>query len=550
MSYPRVIQPLIIEDEVDAKEYYEAVLADPIAKGEVAPPRFAFSYEEGQRLLNENVIYHLVILDLRLPESPGLPPMASVDLGLKLLEQCAHRDAYPIPVLLVISGHLDQTNQRYLDTQVRNRFAYGRVLVKSNNLEDELLTAVRDAERYCSVGIHVRDGGELRYPTLSPRDEDLLRRCVLQNEERVGVDLEWWAAEYMRPTGEFKECKGWTKTLMGRFVLSRGIGLSRPTFFKLSPDGGAEQLSREAQILGHKLSHIKVQSALVAGDRSVLVTEKVGESNEPPISLETFLGRPAEQIQETLAAIVADVVTQVRSLGEVTPDQGRVSRLVWKGHDRARILNEWKKYASANKSLGVDPDFDPTTALDTLAASDSPVQHHVQTCLHGDLNITNIAIDELPSGPRAYIFDASGCVAGVNVRDLAMLEVTALLHQSCDGEDSLVQHCSAFYRDSVEPPAEIDFSAGTNRARNTTRLLVEIRKQALAQTTPTVYALMVYDQALLQLGGLEWLSGNKICSPSDAVHLVWLAAKWLPRVAPHLFGAIRPDVDRVQTDKE
>jgi len=423
-------------------------------------------------------------------------------------------------------------------------------LVKSNNLEDELLASIRDAERYCGVGIHVRDGGELRYPTLSPRDEDLLRRCVLQNQERVGVDLEWWAAEYMRPTGEFKECKGWTKTLMGRFVLSRGIGLSRPTFFKLSPDGGADQVSREAQILAHKLSHIKVHNSIIAGDRSVLVTEKVGESNQPPISLETFLGKPAEQIQATLPSIVADVVTQVRSLGEVTPDQGRVSKLVWKGHDKARILSEWKKFAGAKKSVGVDPDFDPTSALDTLTAHDSPVQHQVQTCLHGDLNITNIAIDELPSGPRAYIFDASGCVAGVNVRDLAMLEVTALLHQSRDGEVCLVRHCSEFYRDSVEPPADIDFTAGTNRARNTLSLLVEIRKQALAQTTPAVYALMVYDQALVQLGGLEWLSGNKICNPSDAVHLVWLTAQWLPRVASQLLGPEQRAVDRGHTATE
>jgi hypothetical protein len=535
MSYPRTLQPLIIEDEVGVKEYYEAVLAKLMAKGEIAPPRFAFSYEEGRRLLNENVIYHFVILDLRLPESPGLPPIASLDLGLGLLEQCENRNSYPIPVLLVISAHLNQANQRELDAQVRNGFAFGRVLVKSENLEDDILAAVRDAQRYCSVGIHVRDCGESRYPTLSPRDEDLLRRCVIEQEDRIGLDLQWWAAEYMRPTGEYQNYKGWTKTLMGRFVLDRGIGLSRPTFFKLAPDGGADRASREAQILAHKLSHIKVHGTIIAGDRSLLVTEKVGESNEPPVSLEAFLGAPSERIQDALPGIVADVARQVASLGPVTPDQVRVSKLVWNGHDKERILAEWNKYSGTIKAVGVAPDFDPTDALDTLMGHDAPVQHHVQTCLHGDLNITNVAIDDLVSGSRAYIFDASGCHAGVNVRDLAMLEVTALLHQPVNGQESLVHHCSVLYGDSVDPPGDLDFTAGTDRARNTLRLLVEIRKRAVSQATPAIYALMVFDHALIQLGGLQWLSENKVCNPSDAARLVWLTAQWLPRVAPQFF---------------
>ena len=198
----------------------------------------------------------MVILDLRLPEAPGRPEFPTLDFGLSLLDQCINRNAYPIPVLLVISGHLNQANQRDLGLRVRNGVAYGCVLVKSNNLEDDLLDAVREAQRYCDIGIHIRDSGEALYPTLSPRDEDLLRRCVIRQGECIGLNLEWWAAEYIRPTGEFKEYQGWTKTLMGRFLLDRGVGPSRPTFFKLTPAGGAESVVREAQISEHKLSHI------------------------------------------------------------------------------------------------------------------------------------------------------------------------------------------------------------------------------------------------------------------------------------------------------
>jgi len=542
MSYPRTIQPLIIEDQSDAKDYYEVVLDSSVKNGTVAPPRFAFSYEEGSRLLGENTIYHLVILDLRLPEAPGRPESSALDFGLSLLDQCINRNAYPIPVLLVISGHLDQANQRDLDARVRDGVAYGRVLVKSNNLEDDLLAAVREAQRYCDIGIHIRDGGEARYPTLSPRDEDLLRRCVLRQGECIGLNLEWWADEYSRPTGKFKEYKGWTKTFMGRFLLDRGVGPSRPTFFKLAPTGGAESVAQEAQISGHKLSHIKVCSALIAGDRSLLVTQKVGESNERPISLATFLGRLADQIQQAIPAIVESVADQVSALGELTPYQTPISNLLWEGHDKERIHNEWRKYGiGLDRPIGLDLDLDPTQldptlVLDRLTTNVSQVHFNRQTCLHGDLNITNIALDDIVTGPRAYIFDVSGCLPGVNVRDLAMLEVTALLHQPADGEQTLVQHCMALYRDKVDIPDDLDFAHGSNRARNTLNLLAEIRKQALRRAKPSIYALMVFDCALIQLAGLAWPSGNKICHPADAALLASLTANWLRRVAPEFFG--------------
>jgi CheY-like chemotaxis protein len=524
MSYPRVIQPLIIEDDSRMKGYYEAVLHKLETAGIVAPAHFAFSYEEGRRLLGENTIYHLVILDLRLPELPGQPESLTLDFGHSLLDQCINRNEYPIPVLLVISGHLDKTKQRELDAKVRMGVAYGRLLVKSPSLEDDLQAAVQEVQRYCDIGIHIRDGGEVRYPTLSPRDEDLLRRSVLQQGGCIGLDLEWWAAEYIRSTG-------WTKTLMGRFLLDRGIGPSRPTFFKIAFMEGAGIVVQEAHILQHKLSHIKVCNALRSGDHSLLVTQKVGESNERPISLADFLGRPPDQVQQAIPVIVENIADQVAALGDLTPDQTLLCSLLWKHHDQERLRILWKQYC-----MSQDRAIDPTSVLNSLAANTRHVHLARQTCLHGDLNITNIALDDSATGPRAYILDASGCQSGVNVRDLAMLEVTALLHQPIDGEPTLLQHCMTFYGDRVDVPDDPDVTQGSNRARSTLKLIAEIRKQALKRAKPSIYALMVFDCAMLQLGGLAWPYGNKITHPPNAARLASLTASWLRRVAPEFFG--------------
>jgi CheY-like chemotaxis protein len=540
MSYPRVIQPLIIEDESDAKDYYETILDGLVKEGAVAPPRFAFSHEEGRRLLEENTIYHLVILDLQLPNKASRPA-STIEFGLRLRDQCINRNEYPIPVLLVISGYLDQANQRDLDVKVRDGVSYGRVLVKGDNLHDDILAAIREAQRYCDIGIHIRGSGEARYPTLSPRDEDLLRRCVLRQGQCIGLDLEWWDAEYSRPTGEFKEYKGWKKTLMGRFLLDGGLGPSRPTFFKLTPAGGAETVRREAKILQQKLRHIKVCGDLIAGDRSILVTQQVGDSNERPISLAAFLDKPADHVQPSLPGIIERVGNQVAALVGLTPDQTPLRNLLWRHHDQERLRVLWKQYnvrqaRAINHNFDVDQSqCDPILVLESLSKNNRQVHFERQTCLHGDLNITNISLDDSATGPSADIFDAEGCDPGVNVRDLAMLEVTALLHQPADGEPTLVQHCETLYCDPVDVLDDLDYTQGSNRARNTFKLLAEIRKQALKRAAPSLYALMVFDCAMLQLGGLAWHSANKITHPPDAALLASLTANWLQQVAPEFF---------------
>jgi hypothetical protein len=63
---------------------------------------------------------------------------------------------------------------------------------------------------------------------------------------------------------------------------------------------------------------------------------------------------------------------------------------------------------------------------------------------------------------------------------------------------------------------------------NTYALITEIRRQALNSCDKRTYALMVFDCAMLQLGGLAIQSrGNKIQRPDDAFRLADLTATWL-----------------------
>ena len=152
--------------------------------------------------------------------------------------------------------------------------------------------------------------------------------------------------------------------------------------------------------------------------------------------------------------------------------------------------------------------------------------------VHGDLNISNVALDCVGAEIHAYIIDASGIRKGLNVWDLAMLEVTALLHQPLEKNESLVKNSAALFVESVSSSGALDFTTGGRRARNTLRLIAEIRKQVLQMADPQIYALMLFDHALIQLGGLIFRSKNKITNPLDAVSLTAHAVNLLTAVAP------------------
>jgi DNA-binding response OmpR family regulator len=87
MSYPFELQVLIIEDDPSLKSYYDAALGSLAGRGfNLAPPRYAFCHADGVHALAAERIYHLVILDLRLPKAPGnrrLKALTSVSTSSK-----------------------------------------------------------------------------------------------------------------------------------------------------------------------------------------------------------------------------------------------------------------------------------------------------------------------------------------------------------------------------------------------------------------------------------------------------------------------------------
>jgi CheY-like chemotaxis protein len=531
MSYPLNLQSLVIEDDEGAKDAYKGIF-ETIAEdyGDLpfspAPPRFAFSYEEANEYLDSSKIFHLVILDLRLPEKAKLPPMDGIELGLNLLARCVDRDRYPIPALLVISGHIGSTEQTRMQETVRQGFYYGRVLVKTyEGLEDEIRRACTAALRYCSVGVHLRDAGDQQYPTITPREEDLLRRSVLQQPGLIGLDLDWWSAKRFPEgiKGSSTALNPWTKVLMGRYLLDGGRGASRLTFFKLLAGSDAQSVMESARHVEHKLTHVKLASTVSAKSTALIVTEKVGAQDERPESLENFFRRARP---EQAYDIAGQIAAQVQQLGDLLPESRPLKAILWKAHDGGLLRDQWDRFGGGKVQQQLEVDVDPITLYSELIASEDKVRVKERSLVHGDLHISNVALDFGAHGAEAYIFDPGGIAQDVAGRDLAVLEVSVILHQPID-PDILSQICSVLYRSSDPLGKESVGSLVDPVGRNIVEFIRGLRGAAGAWNDPDVYALMVFDFALIQVGGLAFgSSGNKIQDHRSAVYLLAVAAEW------------------------
>lgn len=531
MSYPRKIHTLIVEDEPVPIENYRSIFDSLAKQHDLVEPRFARSFEDAKRILAMPEILHLLILDLGLPLETRGEAMTGIDAGRSLLKLAAERDGYPIPALVVISGRLSIANLTELEGQLRQSFWHGTLVNKGVDEDDAIEQAIRAIHRYCDVGIHVHEAGGQLCPTLSPREEDLLRRCVLSQPERLGLDLEWWGKFQPRLTDSSGSKRDTATVLAGHFLLDRGMGSSQTSFFKFRSADGATYTRNDAEVMVQKLNHIKVMGAVTSSSRSLLVTQKVGDSTRPPVSLSDYLRRDPTIVQPQIPLIVGAISSQLHRLGEPDNQQWPLRRLLWKCHDRDKLAQAW---ADLGVNLGVDLPAgarDPLATFDDLRTSETSVYVGVRRCTHGDLNATNIALDDNGGKVDAYIFDAEGIHADVDARDLAVLEVTSLLHHALDDGGSVVKHCVDFYGTFVTPPADLDCTSGPPLVRNTRKLIAEIRRHALKSADESVYAAVVFDVTLQQLGGLAWQrSGNKIIIHRDAAVLAGLAAGWCTRV--------------------
>jgi CheY-like chemotaxis protein len=494
MSYPRAVRILIIEDEPEVTSNYEKLLKGLESQFGACEFDLACSREDGQRRINGDCIYHLLILDLGLPPTTRGQVASGVEPGIALLRAAAVRDSYPIPAALVISGRLGgSTSLPQLAALLEDSFFYGQFINKGDVGIANLITdAIKAALQYIDVGLHLRDGGRNLYPVITPKEDDLLRRCAL-NLKCVGLDLEWWGAEQAYTVAEGTKIP-WKKVLLGEFLLGDNMGRSRPHFFKFEPGESAELATMSARILSKKLPHIKVAYSGTGSGRGLLVTESVSQLR--PIGLDAFLRLDSKIALAAMSKLIGEVIHQLETLGETTEKQIAVNSLLWVHHSEATIREGISLAAPAdNPSLS-------SFILETftlLKDNRKFIWAKLKQCNHGDLHVRNVAVDMSLDAISAFIFDAGAMKSGVNVRDLAQLEVSILLFQTT-GNESLVDHCLPLYIKNVEPPADLNMEAGSSLARNTLAILAELRVRVCAMCDPVVYAIALFDQLLIQVG--------------------------------------------------
>ncbi len=267
------------------------------------------------------------------------------------------------------------------------------------------------------------------------------------------------------------------------------------------------------------------------------MTEKVGDNDCPPISLRDYLQRSPVEVFPQLPGLVKAIAAQLARLGEARTTQVSIRELLWRWHNFDNLVATFQQYSLHSEVERLGPTADPLNLYQMLSQRTNHLWVERQSPTHGDLNASNVALDEVHGAIQPYIFDASGTSTAVNVRDLANLEVTAILHHSLPAPLSLVGFCAPLFTNGLEIPSDETIPDGPPMARNVMKMVMEIRRNAFRVAEPTIYALMVFDCALIQLGGLSYgLSGNKIENPALAALLASYTAFWLHQLAPHVAG--------------
>ncbi len=224
MSYPRKLHILVVEDDSDVIEAYRVSFTTLKKAFQMINPVFVRSFSDAKKRIDGSEIFHVVLLDMNLPMETRGQPVEGLAPGEQLLEMLAKRDNHPVPVLLVVSGKLNLAQPiSNMQKRLENDFWYGRLVNKGLEQHHEIESGLTQALRYLDVGIHIGDSGNEWFPTLSPREVDLLRRCVLTQGSCLGIDLRWWNAENGPSISRPPPYAGSTKVLMGRFVLDEGL---------------------------------------------------------------------------------------------------------------------------------------------------------------------------------------------------------------------------------------------------------------------------------------------------------------------------------------
>ncbi len=395
-------------------------------------------------------------------------------------------------------------------------------------LEAEIRQACNEALRYCSVGVHVRDAGQEQFPTISPREEDLLRRSALQQSGVIGLDLTWWSAKRLVAISKNRSdsTNPWTKVLMGRYLLDGGRGASRPKFFKLMDGFDAKSVIDSARYVEQKLTHIKLACHITAKNCALIVTEKVGAQDARPRSLETIFAESEPGRAREVALQIAD---QVQQLGDLLSESKPLKALLWSGHDIALVTEQWNRFApQVREQLGYDAD--PISLFSELLVSDEKQRITERSLVHGDLHMSNVALDLEPNGAHAYIFDAG--VRQTQRRRPRPLRSSRRQSFSINGLSMRTSSGSArSYTDRQHPEQRMSpRNPLLGSPKNSSSSSRRSGKPPIHGMISKIYALMVFDFVLIQVGGLAFGSyGNRIVDRPSAAYLLAVVAEWYRR---------------------
>jgi CheY-like chemotaxis protein len=524
MSYPAEIRTLIIEDEshmiVEYRRIFEYLQKTfPL----LAEPSFAESYTDAEEKLRCADIYHLVILDLALPETIGTPVGAVTARGLGLIPSIGNREEYPVPVLMIVTGDPTRVaNMPALEEQLRASFWKHWVISKNNKLNEQLKWGIEAAIAHTKLGIHIvgDEKSDKLWPMLSPREEDILRRAILETQSSaIGADLRWWSVNH-GPAGSAH-----VKVRRGRLLLSGQTGHSRERFLKFVSAEEGENAKRSAELLGSKLPHGQLIRYLAVGSRALIVTEKAGLDENPPRPLDEVLTAGPSIDETSIERIASDIVDQLQKLGASSSSTVTVSETIWSSHDGPRLADAWARAGGGSAD-------EPASLLKELRER-TEMLIVKKRMGHGDLHPGNVAIGEDSGRLRAYVIDAGVMTQSVWAKDIAVLETSTILHVDFGETPSPVLSQVTLF-DGTDPHGEaIDWRNIDPKALNAVRFIVNLRQRVRADCDEKTYLILLLDSLLIQIGGVAFgTTYNKIVSVADTVLLFRHLVQWYRKLWP------------------
>ena len=142
-----------------------------------------------------------------------------------------------------------------------------------------------------------------------------------------------------------------------------------------------------------------------------------------PLDLKLSSADPNRAGPRTVSALqIADQVRQYSAntlVGKQAIEGASLDRSRHRSSDRAV-----ESFRAAGCSLDLPYEADPISLFSELLASDEKQRITERSLVHGDLHMSNVALDIGLNGPQAYIFDAGVVKRNVAGRDIAVIEAS------------------------------------------------------------------------------------------------------------------------------